>query len=319
MPVILCASVALFLFGMTALSSGLQQLTAHRLEQALHAVSGSFGRSVLTGLLATAVLQSSSALTVLVIGLAAAGKLGRDACTGLIVGANLGTCMTAQLVRLGLEHSGPGLLSSPTALLASALGCALCLYPRRPPVLAVAAGLLALFTGMTWMEQSLAPVAAAPQVQSVLSACMGNPISGLCAGLLVTAVLQSSSAAVGLLQGLAHAQSLSVGAVFPVIVGQNIGTCVTGLLAAIGGGPAARQTAFIHLRFNVCGALCAMPVIAFFSVFSPPIWHMPADSGTIANLHLLFNVGTAVVFCGESTVRTRSGHPGSLRPEKELW
>lgn len=293
-PALLCA-VIIFLFGMELLCTGLEGMSQGYVHTLLSRAGDSMWRAVLFGTVVTALVQSSSAVTSVLVGLAACGMLSPRQSAGLIAGANLGTCSTAFLVHFGLHTVQPDFLHGSFPLLVLGALLPLLLLRRCPAALAAGGGLLALLAGMVRMQDALAQLSGSPLLVGLLSACH-TPLTGFFAGIVATAVLQSSSACIAILQASAASGVLSVGSVVPIILGQNIGTCSTALLASIRAGQAARRTALLHLLFNVVGAAAVFPVLLVLSAVCPQLLAQPADSGAIAWIHLLCNLAAALVF-----------------------
>lgn len=294
-PLALLCAIAVFLFGMELLCAGLEGLSQGRIRTLLSRTGTSMRRSVLFGAAVTALVQSSSAVTSVIVGLAACGMLSGRQCAGLIAGANLGTCSTAFIVHFGLRTVQPDLLHGSLPLVALGILLPFVLLRRCPAALAAGAGLLALLTGMARMQDALTQLSGSPLFVRLLSACH-TPLTGFLAGILATAVLQSSSACIAILQATVASGALSVGSVIPIILGQNIGTCSTALLASAGAGHTARRTAMLHLQFNVLGAAVVFPFALLLPVVCPQLAARPAGSGAIACIHLLCNLAAAAVF-----------------------
>lgn len=291
----LAGAVAVFLFGMELLCTGLGALSRDRLRRCLMQAAPSVWRATALGAAVTALVQSSSAVTVVLVGLAASGALMPEQAAGLIAGANIGTCTTAFFIHIGLHAGWMGVFHSSWPLLLLAVLLPALLRRRCHPALFIGAGLTALMSGMAHMQDALAPLSGSPLFARLLAQCV-SPLSGLLAGTIVTAVLQSSSACIALLQAVSASGMLSLGSVVPIILGQNIGTCVTALLASLRAGRAARQTAFLHLLFNVIGAAVVFPVLLLIRQFCPAWLTVPADSAAIAWVHLACNLAAAGVF-----------------------
>lgn len=296
----LAGAIALFLFGMELLRGGLCRMSQKHLQPLLMRTTQSLWQAVLLGAAVTAFVQSSSAVTIIIVGLVAGNVISLQQSAGLIAGANLGTCTTAFLVHFGLCTNGTQIFESPWLLFLLCLLLPVLMRRNCPPVISVCAGLAALMAGMVRMQAALLPLSQTPQFNAMLSAC-DSPVSGLLAGTAVTAVLQSSSACIAMLQTISSSGLLSIGCVLPIILGQNIGTCVTAMLASIHSGKAAQQAALLHLSFNVLGAMVVLPICYGFRLFFPHWMALPADSLCIAWLHLLCNLAALAVFvplCG---------------------
>lgn len=298
----LLGGLALFLYGMSVLSNNLEKASEGRLEQVLEKLTDSVPKGVLLGALVTAAIQSSSATTVVVVGLVNAKILKLRQAIGVIMGANIGTTITAHILRLtDLESSNFFLtLIKPTTLapLMAVIGVILFMSSKRERKKDVGLMLLGfgiLFTGMFQMEAAVRPLSSSPFFAE-LFATMQNPIIGVLVGALVTAIIQSSSASVGILQALSSTGSITYSAAFPIIMGQNIGTCITPILASIGASKNAKRSALVHLIFNIGGTcifLVATYAFQYFVGFS--FWDAPIDKGGIANFHTVFNVSVTLL------------------------
>ena len=254
-------AVALFLFGMSTMTDGLETLSGGCLEALLERMTSSPCRGVLLGALVTGVIQSSAATTVLCVGFVNAGVMKLHQAVGVIMGANIGTTVTAQLLRLGdLSSDHPFLaLLRPAALgpLLALTGVILHLFLRgghKRTAGQIIFGLGLLFIGMETMETAVAPLADLPEFAALFTR-FSHPFLGVLAGAAVSALLQSSSASMGILQAVSSTGVVTFPVAVPLIMGQNIGTCVTALLSSIGASKNAKRTAVIHLSFNVIGTV----------------------------------------------------------------
>lgn len=274
--------LGLFIFGMQYLSDALQRAAGDRFRQLLERLAGSPLRGVAAGAAVTALIQSSSATTVMVIGLVNAGLMTLRQAAGVIFGANVGTTITAQVVASRLTDY---------ALPAIGLGFTFSFFGRRRGTKRfgnVVLGLGLLFLGMKLMSGYLSPMAGEPWAARLIAALATNPLLGVLAGGALTAVIQSSSATTGLLIALSTEGAIDLRAALPLVLGANIGTCVTCLLASIGASLMARRAAVIHLLFNVCGVLLVFP---FLGPLAGLVGRLGADiPRQIANAHTLFNV-----------------------------
>ena len=298
----LLGGLALFLYGMSMLSGSLEKASEGRLEQILEKLTDSVPKGVLLGALVTAAIQSSSATTVVVVGLVSAKILKLRQAIGVIMGANIGTTITAHVLRLtDLESSGFLLsLIKPTTLapLAAIIGAVLFMAAKRDRHKEIGVMLLGfgiLFSGMFQMEAAVRPLSENPFFAQ-LFATMQNPVIGVLVGAFVTAIIQSSSASVGILQALSTTGNITCAAAFPIIMGQNIGTCITPILASIGASRGAKRAAFIHLSFNISGTIIFLVgTYAFQTLVGFPFWDSPIDKGGIADFHTLFNVSVTLL------------------------
>lgn len=274
-----------FLLGIRLMSTSLQQLAGSRLQAILARLTRTPLRGTIVGTIVAAGIQSSSATTVIVVAAVNGGLLSLKQALSLIVGANVGTTITAQIASLQLYQ-----LIVPTLI----LGTLLLLLPPSRQLGWVLLGLSLLFAGMQLMTDNLALILHLPWVCRLLTACSRSPALGVVVGTLITALVQSSSAVTAVVIGLAAAQALDLSAATGLILGSNIGTCVTALLAAWGASRPARQAAWAHMWFNVMGVLAVMP---FYDSFL----HLVADTAPdvvrqIANGHTLFNLFSALIF-----------------------
>lgn len=298
--------LALFLFGMNVLGNSLEKLSGGRMEKTLEKLTNSVWKGVLLGALVTAAIQSSSATTVIVVGLVNAGILKLRSCIGVIMGANIGTTVTAQILRMGdLENSANAnfflSLLKPTTLapIIAVVGIILLMAAKRAKykdVGTILLGFAVLFTGMFTMEGAVKPLAEIPQFAQAF-AMLSNPFLGVLVGAIVTAIIQSSSASVGILQALSATGAITYASAIPIILGQNIGTCITSILASIGTGKNAKRAAIVHLYFNIIGSaifLAGVYIIQYTIGF--PFWADAIDKGGIANFHTLFNVVVTLIF-----------------------
>ena len=299
----LTGGLALFLYGMSMLGSGLEKLSSGRMEKILESLTDNIFKSVLLGALVTAAVQSSSATTVIVVGLVNAGILKLSSAVGVIMGANIGTTVTGQLLRLGdlQDSAGPLLQFLKPSMLApmiSIIGILIYMISKRDKTKNIGGILLGfgiLFTGMLSMEAAVKPLAELDAFKE-LFASLSNPILGVLVGTGVTALIQSSSASVGILQAISTSGAITFSAAFPIIMGQNIGTCVTPILASIGANKNAKRSAMIHLYFNIIGTiLFLVAVYAIQAIVGFSFWDQPIDRSGIANFHTLFNIVVTIV------------------------
>lgn len=290
----LLGGLALFLYGMQMMSGGLEAAAGDRMKQILEKLTSNRLLGVLVGAGITAVIQSSSATTVMVVGFVNAGMMNLRQAVWIIMGANIGTTITGQLVALDIGAIAP---------LIAFIGVAMIVFVKKPMshyVGAIFAGLGILFIGMDMMSAAMLPLRDEPAFVSLMTS-FSNPLLGIAAGAIFTAVIQSSSASVGILQALARSGLIGLdGAVF-VLFGQNIGTCITAVLASIGTGREAKQTTIIHLSFNLIGTaiftiICLLTVNTAFSLTDlVASWTPGRPDAQIANMHTLFNIVTTLL------------------------
>lgn len=301
----LFGGLGLFLYGMLTMGNALEKMAGEKLERTLEVMTGNIFKSITVGTLVTAIIQSSSATTVMVVGFVNAGILSLKQAVGVILGANIGTTITGQLLRLDSGASASGSLAmqllKPSVLcyIAVAIGAGFIMFSkkrRRKDLGEILLGLGVLFIGMSTMEGSVSMLRELPWFQNLFSA-MTNPVLGILVGALVTAIIQSSSASVGILQAVAATGVIKYSAAVPIILGQNIGTCVTALLSALGANKNAKRAAMIHFYFNLIGsAVFIIGVYSLKSLFHFEFWDMAIDKGGIANFHTLFNICATVIF-----------------------
>lgn len=303
MIVSLLGGLALFLYGMSMLGSGLEKLSGGRLEQTLEKLTNNVFKGVLLGALVTGAIQSSSATTVIVVGLVNARILKLRQAIGIIMGANIGTTVTAHILRLSDLSSENFflMLLKPTTLapVVGIIGILMVMAGKKQKYKTlgeILLGFCILFTGMFNMEAAVSPLSESPEFAN-LFASFSNPVIGVLVGAGVTAIIQSSSASIGILQALSSTGIITWSSAIPIILGQNIGTCITPILASIGASKNAKRTAAVHLSFNIIGTCVFLIVIYTIQSFSPfSFWDLPIDKGGIANFHTTFNVCVTLMF-----------------------
>ena len=299
--------LAMFMYGMKTLSSGLEKAAGGLMEKILAKVSGNIFTSIIFGAFVTAAVQSSTATTVIVIGLVNAGLLKLRGAVGIIMGANIGTTMTAHILRLASVGESDSFLINLinpvnlSALLAIA-GMGIIMFSKKNKTKTVGEillGVAILFTGITTMKNTIGPLFKDPDMVQKIFGLLKNPALGILVGIIVTICTQSSAAAVGILQIIA---SNSGGAVlfasaFPIIMGTNIGTCATPLLSSLNSSKNAKRAALLHFYFNFIGTILFLIVIytVQFSI-GWSFWDKGFDDGDIANFHTLFNVIVTAIF-----------------------
>lgn len=298
----LIGGLAFFLYGMNVMGDGLTRLSGGRLERILEKLTDNRIKAVLLGAGVTAVIQSSSATTVTVVGFVNSGIMKLNQAIGVIMGANIGTTVTSWILSLtGIE--GNNLLVTllkPTSFtpILAIIGIFLIMaskQEKRKDIGAIMIGFAILMFGMDTMSAAVKPLADVPQFTHILT-MFSNPILGMLAGAILTAIIQSSSASVGILQALCLTGSVPYATAIPIIMGQNIGTCVTALLSSIGAGKNAKRAALVHLYFNVIGTTVFM--ILFYSLYAFidfSFMHDAAGVAGIAVIHSLFNIGATIL------------------------
>ena len=303
MIVSLLGGLALFLYGMSMLGSGLEKLSSGRLEQTLEKLTNNVFKGVLLGALVTGAIQSSSATTVIVVGLVNARILKLRQAIGVIMGANIGTTITSHILRLSDLSSDNFFLMllkpSTLAPLVGIIGMLLVMGGKKQKYKTIGEILLGfciLFTGMFNMEAAVRPLSESPQFAN-LFASFSNPVIGVLVGAGVTAIIQSSSASIGILQALSSTGIITWSSAVPITLGQNIGTCIPPILASIGASKNAKRTAAVHLSFNIIGTIVFLIITYTIQSLSPfSFWDLPIDKGGIANFHTLFNVSVTLMF-----------------------
>lgn len=285
----LLGGLGLFLYGMWIMREHLNAAAGTRMQQMLRRMTATRFRGFLAGIGITSVLQSSSAVMVLLVGLTDAGILSLQQAVGVILGANIGTTITCQLIALDAEGFAP---------LLAFVGIMLLLFARQQGCKrlgGILAGIGVMFIGLTMMGDAVQPLEKEEWFLGILAACK-NPAAGILAGTLVTSVLQSSSASIAILQTLARRGMTDIHQSIYIVFGQNMGTCVTGLLAAAGAGIHARRTAVAHLMVNVFGTILFLLLTQMLPVCSLMECLTPGDGARqIADIHTVFNVVTSLL------------------------
>ena len=306
----LVGGLALFLYGMSAMGDGLVQLSGGRLEKILEQLTKKKIMAVLLGLMVTAIIQSSSATTVMVVGFVNSGIMNLTQAVGIIMGANIGTTVTSWLLSLtGIQGSSLFLkLLKPSSFspVLAAIGVILTMTAgeddRKKNIGTILVGFAILMFGMEAMSSAVSPLAKDEKFTGILTA-FSNPVLGTLAGAALTAIIQSSSASVGILQALCVTGAVSFGTAIPIIMGQNIGTCVTALLSGVGASKNARRASLIHLYFNLIGTLLFLVVFYTLNSFLHfPFLSQTAGAADIAVIHSLFNVGCTIILFPFSNV-----------------
>lgn len=285
----LLGGLALFLYGMQMMSGGLEAAAGNKMKKILEKLTANRFLGVLVGAGITAVIQSSSATTVMVVGFVNSGMMTLRQAVWIIMGANIGTTITGQLIALDVGQLAP---------LIAFLGVALIVFIKKQKVHnygLIIAGLGILFIGMEMMSGSMEPLRESEAFVSLMTK-FSNPVLGILAGMIFTAIIQSSSASVGILQSLAKTGLISLPNAVYVLFGQNIGTCITAVLASIGTSRSAKRTTIIHLLFNVIGTTI-FTLVCMFSPLTHFVESLTPDnvSAQIANMHTLFNVVTTLL------------------------
>lgn len=302
----LLGGLAMFLYGMEIMGDGLKQGSGSALKNFLGKLTQNALMGMLTGTLVTAIIQSSTATIVLTVGLIGAGILNLRQAVSIVLGANIGTTVTAQIIRLmDIETSGDSLLAffKPDTLAPMALiiGIVLIMFIKKEGaknVGMICMGFGILFMGLLSMTDAVEPLAESEAFVNILSYFSDMPVLGIFTGLVLTVIIQSSSAMVGILQALSSTGVMSFNLVYPIIMGINLGTCVTtALVCSIGTSKDAKRTGVVHIVFNCVGTVLFMIVMSLLRSFGafPDLWESIVDSGAIANFQTIFNLVTAIV------------------------
>ncbi len=295
--------LALFLYGMNAMGDGLAKLSGGRLERILEKLTSSRIKALLLGALVTAVIQSSSATTVMVVGFVNSGIMQLKQAVGIIMGANIGTTITSWLLSLtGIQGDNIWIkLLKPSSFspILAVIGIILTMFAKnddkKKDIGNIMVGFAILMYGMETMSGAVEPLAQNESFTNMLT-MFSNPVLGMLAGAILTAIIQSSSASVGILQALCATGAVGFGTAIPIIMGQNIGTCVTAVISSIGANKNAKRASMIHLYFNLIGTLIFM--VVFYSANALVHFSFLNDAVSpwqIAVVHSLFNIGCAII------------------------
>ncbi|MDD6760980.1 MAG: Na/Pi cotransporter family protein [Turicibacter sp.] len=283
----LFSGLALFLFGMEFMGDGLENAAGSRLKSFFDKAITNPLKGALVGTIVTAIIQSSSATTVMVVGFVNAGLMSLYQAVGVIMGANIGTTITGQLITFKIDDYIP---------LFIIIGAALILFmkqEKRKEIGKIVFGFGLLFMGLSQMKDAMSPIAQTTFFQDLILALEGNMFLGILVGAIMTAVVQSSSASTAILLSLAATGAISLQVAIPILFGNNIGTCVTALLSSLNANKVAKKAAFIHLSFNLIGTLIFLPLI---NILSQVVMYMGGDiDKQIANAHTIFNIVNAII------------------------
>ena len=288
--------LGMFLYGMGAMADGLQRFAGNRLQKLLEVLTTNRLLGVLVGAGVTAIIQSSSATTVMVVGFVNAGIINLMQATGIIMGANIGTTVTSWIV--SMSEWGEVLKPEFFAPVLFGVGAFVTMFAKnhkKKEGAEILIGFALLFIGLSFMSGSIQPYKDAPIFSQAFQTLGRNPILGILTGLVVTGIIQSSSASVGILQTLAINGMVNWESAIFITLGQNIGTCVTALLSCIGTTRTAKRAAVIHLLFNVFGAIFFGTLLFFVFRFNPALGAMPADSVGISIFHTIFNISNTII------------------------
>lgn len=304
----LLGGVGLFLYGMSLMGSSLEKLAGSGLERILEKLTTSKRKGVGyikgwgLGVGVTAIIQSSAATTIMLIGFVNAGIMKLGQAIPVVMGANVGSTVTAQILRLGDLGSDNLILKllkpSSFAPMLVGIGAFILLFTKKKKakdIAGIMVGLGVLFYGMTTMESVFAPLKDSPTFQQAFTS-FENPVLGILIGLVITAIIQSSSASVGILQALSATGSVSYATAVPIIIGQNLGKCMTIILGGIGANKKAKRVSLSYLLFNIFGAILFTIVIyAVYYTVGISFWNNTVNRGDIANVHFLFNFLTSII------------------------
>ncbi len=290
----LLGGLGLFLYGMQLMGDGLENAAGESLKNILEKVTSNRLMGIVIGAVVTAIVQSSSATTVMVVGFVNAGLISLVQAFGVIMGANIGTTITAQLVAFKLDSIAPLFIFIGTILIMIAKG------KKRREIGNIVLGFGILFTGMSTMSSAMKPLASAPWFSNLIISIGDNWPICILAGIGFTALIQSSSATTGILIALASTGAINITVALPILFGCNIGTCITAILSSIGTSKTAKKTALLHLFFNVAGTIIAIPFLKllgdFVQLTSPDV------NRQIANAHTIFNIATTIILLPFSNV-----------------
>lgn len=285
----LLGGLAIFLYGMEMMSNGLELVAGDRLRVVIEKMTSNFFKSILVGTFVTAIIQSSSATTVMVVGFVNAGLMSIYQAVGIIMGANIGTTITGQLVALNISAMAPVI---------AFIGFVLHSFSkdsRKASLGQAIMGLGFLFMGMDFMSNAMEPLREYPGFVTMMTKFQ-NPVFGVLAGTLITAIIQSSSAALGILQAIANQGVIPLRSSMFIVFGFNIGTCITSVLSTLGSSKNAKRTALAHVLFNIIGTFIFI-ILSIFIPIDKIVLSFSRDlpAAQIANLHTLFNISTTII------------------------
>lgn len=302
----LFGGLAMFLYGMEVMGDGLKNVSGSALKNVLGKATQNVVMGVITGMLVTAVIQSSTATIVLAVGLISAGILNLKQAVSIVMGANIGTTITAQIIRLmDIDSTGSLVLEffkpSTLAPIALIIGVILIMFVksnRSTTSGEIFVGFGVLFSGLINMTAAVEPLAQSQEFLDLMSRFSDKPLLALLVGLVVTVIVQSSSATVGMIQAISVTGAMSFNLIYPLIMGINLGTCVTtAMVCSIGSSKDAKRTGIVHITFNVIGTIVFMILMTVIRSVGllPELWTSVVNSGDIANFQTLFNLITAII------------------------
>lgn len=289
--------LGLFIYGMQVMAQGLQNAAGTKMKKMLEAITNNRFLGVMLGALVTAIIQSSSATTVMVVGFVNAGLMNLAQAMGIIMGANIGTTATGWLVSSveWAKFLSPSVIA-PVVIMLGVILLMVSKKSKNKEVASIIIGFGILFVGIKMMSDSVAPLKDSEYFRSIFVMLGGNPFLGILAGTLVTGVLQSSSASVGILQTLAASGLVPFNAAVYIIMGQNIGTCITALLSSVGASKTAKSAAYMHLLFNIIGtAIFSLISVGYFHFMRPSWGYLPISQTEISSVHTAFNILTTIL------------------------
>lgn len=297
----LLGGLALLLYGMKILSTNLKKISGGKLEKILVSATNSNIKGLLTGILITVATQSSSATTIIIVGLVNSELLKLRNAIPIIMGANIGTTITTQILRLSNLNSSSWLslftpaVFAPILILIGVIVIETAKKKKKTDIGEMIIGIGIIFTGMITMVDIASNFSELPILSKILLK-LSNPILGILAGAIITVIVQSSSATVGILQALSTTGLITYSTAIPVILGQNIGTCITSILASIGGSKNAKRTAAVHLYFNLLGTIIFFTFIyTYQTLIGFTFWENNIDMGQIADFHTIFNIISTII------------------------
>ena len=298
----LFGGLAFFLYGMNVMSQGLEKMAGGQLETILQKMTSNRIKALGLGIVVTAAIQSSSAVTVILVGLVNSGIMHFGRTIGIIMGANVGTTVTAWLLSMiGIESSNPFIrLLKPEnfSLLFAFIGIVLIMMSKttkKKDIGSILIGFAVLMFGMELMSGAVEPLKDMPEFTSILT-MFENPLFGILAGAILTGIIQSSSASVGILQALSMTGTINFSVALPIIMGQNIGTCITALISSIGVNKSARKVSVVHITFNLLGTIVWL--VAFYTlnwIFKFAFVDEAITPFGIAVVHSIFNISTTFI------------------------
>ncbi|MBQ3885760.1 MAG: Na/Pi cotransporter family protein, partial [Ruminococcus sp.] len=294
--------LAFFLYGMNVMSTGLEKLTGGKLEAALQKMTSNKIKAILLGLGVTVAIQSSSAMTVMLIGFVNSGLMSLDQTVAVCFGSDIGTTLTAWILSLaGVDGKNPFikmLKPSSFAPLVALIGVIMIMGAKKnkkKDIGRILVGFAIIMTGMTLMSDAVTPLADSPKFQKILTAFQ-NPILGVLVGAGFTGIIQSSAASIGILQAFSQTGALTYGMALPIIMGLNIGTCVTALISSIGVNKNAKRVACIHILIKILGTLILLPIsLILQNVIHLAIFDQTVGYIGIAVMHSIFNITITIL------------------------